>query len=67
MLDIKSQINYIVFTKSYFRIMACHFNRIIPVEATRWALDLIFHLNSWNSLIDPNFLNPDSQNFILHL
>ena len=55
-LDNKTQINYIVFTKGYFRTMACHSDKILPVEATRWALDLIFHSNSQNSLIDLDFL-----------
>ena len=36
--------------------MACHINSISPVEATRWALDLIFHSNSQNSLVDLDFL-----------
>jgi len=56
MLVNKTQINYMVFTKSGFRITACHVDNILPVEATRWALDLIFHLNSQNSLIDLDFL-----------
>jgi len=45
-----------VFTKSDLRITACHIDNILPVEATRWALDLIFHSNSQNSLIDLDFL-----------
>ena len=36
--------------------MACHIDQIEPVEATTWELNLIFHLNSQNSLIDLNFL-----------
>jgi hypothetical protein len=36
--------------------MACHFDKNLPAEATRWALDLIFHLNGQNSLIDLDFL-----------
>jgi hypothetical protein len=56
MLVNKTQINYMVFTKSGFRIMACHVDNILPVETTRWALDLIFHSNSQNFLIDLNFL-----------
>ena len=56
MLDNKTQINYMVFTKSGFRITACHVDNILPVEATRWALDLTFHSNWQNSLIDLDFL-----------
>ena len=56
MLDNKTQINYILFTKSHFIIMACYIDNILPMKATRWALDLIFHSNSQNSLIDLDFL-----------
>jgi hypothetical protein len=56
MLDNKTQINYIVFTKCHFKIMACYIDNILPVETTRWALDLIFHSNSQNSFIDLDFL-----------
>ena len=56
MLDNKTQINYTVFTNSHFRIMVCHIDNILPVEATGWALDLIFHSNSQNSHIDLNLL-----------
>jgi len=56
MLDNKTQINYMVFIQSGFRITACHVDNILPVEATRWALDLTFHSNSQNSLIDLDFL-----------
>ena len=55
-LDNKCQINYTVFIKGHPKIMACHIDQIVPVEATRWALDLIFHSNSQNSLIDLDFL-----------
>ena len=56
MLDSKTQINYIVFTNSQFRIVGCHINNILPVEATGWALGLIFHSNSQNSHNDLNLL-----------
>ena len=56
MLDNKTQINYIVLTKCHFRIMEGHIDNMLPMEATRWALDLIFHSNSQNSLIDLDLL-----------
>ena len=56
MLYNKTPKNYIVFTKCHFKIMECYIDNILPVEATRWALDLIFHSNSQNSLIDLDFL-----------
>ena len=56
MLDNKIQINYIVFINSHFRIVGCHIDNILPMEATGWALDLIFHSNSQNSHNDLNLL-----------
>ena len=56
MLDNKTQINYTVFTNNHFRIMACNIDSILPVEATGWALNLIFHSNSQNSHLDLNLL-----------
>ena len=56
MLDNKTQINYTVFTNSYFKIMACNTDKILPVEATGQALDLIFHSNNQNSHLDLNLL-----------
>jgi hypothetical protein len=56
MLDNKTPKNYIVFTKGYFSTMASHSDNSLPVEATWWALNLIFDSNSQNSLIDLDFL-----------
>lgn len=36
--------------------MAYYIDNILPVEATKWDLYLIFHSNSQNSLIDFDFL-----------